>query len=94
MNLLAATYGFKSPMKLGRRKHETPKSSGDDQMAGMIAIATACAAGIAFYLRFLVALLVERRRASVGMFVRLDTVAGDDLSSQTQPQSRSTAQAA
>jgi hypothetical protein len=61
-------------------------------MAGIVAIV--CTAGIAFCLRFLVELLREGRRASVGMFVRLNTVAGDDSSSSPQQQSKSTAQAA
>jgi len=63
-------------------------------MAGVIAIATVCAGGIAFYLRFLYALILERRRASVAMFVRLNTVTGDDPSPRTRPQPSSTAQVA
>jgi hypothetical protein len=63
-------------------------------MAGVIVVATACAGGIAFYLRFLVALLLERRRASVGMFVRLNTVDGDDPAPEAQLQPSSTARAA
>jgi hypothetical protein len=94
MNLLAMTYGFGSPMKLGRREYEAPDSNQGSRMAGIIAVATMCAGGIVFYLRFLFAMLVERRRASVGMFVRLNTVADEDPTSHTQPQPSSTAQAA
>jgi hypothetical protein len=93
MNPLASLYGLESPMKMGRRKYETPKPSWDGRMVGLVAIAALCAGGVAFYLRFLVALSLERRTL-VGMFVRLNTVSGDNPAPEAQLQPSSDARAA
>ena len=81
-------------MKMGRRKHETPKPRWDGRMVGLVAIAALCAGGVAFYLRFLVALSLERRRTLVGMFVRLNTVSGYNPAPEAQLQPSSDARAA
>lgn len=62
-------------------------------MTGVIAIAIICAAGIAFYLRFLFALMLEGRRTSVAMFVRLNPVAGEDPGRHMKSEVGSTTQA-
>jgi len=58
-------------------------------MAGIIGIAALCAGGIAFYLRFLAALILESRRDKVGMFVRLDTIGGFELPGQEERDAQS-----
>lgn len=60
-------------------------------MAGLIAMATACAGGIAFYLRFLFAFMLGRCRATLATPMQLST--GESPSPHTRPEQRSTAQA-
>ena len=59
-------------------------------MAGVIGMAVVCAGGIAFYVRFLAALMLECRRDKVGMFVRLDTIGGSNPAPGNQPPQNST----
>lgn len=65
-------------MIVGRHEHEIPQSQLERQNGSCIGHRNRVRWGIAFYVRFLVSLRVERRRALAGMFVRLDTVAGDN----------------
>jgi hypothetical protein len=57
--------------------YQEPDSSLEDEMLVMPMVTALCAAGIAFYVRFLVALCKECMPRRIGFWVRLQLGSGD-----------------
>jgi hypothetical protein len=63
-------------------------------MVGMAVMTISCAAGIAFYTRFLVALSKERKHRWIGYFVRINSDEGSYPGAEPREPERASRQAA
>jgi hypothetical protein len=74
MDLLFEIYGFSYPMNWARNSTRFVRAEAESGgwMFGIAVMATVCAAGMAFYVRFLVALCTECVHRRICYLVRLE----------------------
>jgi hypothetical protein len=96
MDSLFGTYEFLYPMiwASDARRFRMPGSSLEDEMFVMAAMDVLCMGGIAFCLRFLVALFQERKPRRIGDRVRPQLSSGENPNAGPQQQQQPMTRAA